>query len=211
MRVDRKKIKDITTIRTVADLLKAVEQSMKNFNDISLWWRGQPDYSWNLKPKLYRQKKYISNESNLALNFRRQARVRHTNYPDKEDLAFWLFLMQHYGLPTRLLDWSESPLVALYFAVNIKKKDNEDAALWGLDATLLNKYQIDIKGICLADATEINVQVKKAFGEHPNPKKKKDMELSKKILALSPDQFDIRHFVQSSTFTIHGQKTPLNK
>lgn len=40
----------------------------------------------------------------------------------------WLMLMQHYGAPTRLLDWSESPYVSLYFAV-IDCAPN-DAALW---------------------------------------------------------------------------------
>jgi len=52
----------------------------------------------------------------------------------------WLFLMQHYGVPTRLLDWSESPLVALYFAVDSSSEHfDSDAALWVLFPTRLNK------------------------------------------------------------------------
>ena len=51
----------------------------------------------------------------------------------------WLFLMQHYGVPTRLLDWSESPLVGLYFAVEDEKELDNDAALWALKPSELNK------------------------------------------------------------------------
>ena len=52
----------------------------------------------------------------------------------------WLFLMQHFGVPTRLLDWSESPLVGLYFAVeDIANEGNHDGALWLLHPSELNK------------------------------------------------------------------------
>jgi hypothetical protein len=61
-----------------------------------------------------------------------------TQHAPKESFD-WLFLMQHYGVPTRLLDWTESPLVALYFALNDETVKDRNAALWALRPTELNK------------------------------------------------------------------------
>jgi len=56
-----------------------------------------------------------------------------------KDSFDWMFLMQHYGVPTRLLDWTESPLTALYFAVSDKLTEESDGALWSLKPTELNR------------------------------------------------------------------------
>lgn len=53
----------------------------------------------------------------------------------------WIFLMQHYRVPTRLLDWTESPLAALWFAVNSSDSEDmkSDGAFWCLAPLSLNK------------------------------------------------------------------------
>ena len=57
--------------------------------------------------------------------------------PTPSSLLDWLFIMQHYGVPTRLLDWTESPLVASYFACNTHL--DEDGAIWIIRPVELNK------------------------------------------------------------------------
>lgn len=100
-----------------------------------IWYRGQANKSWNLSPSLLRDPHSLAEEQTLIKRFKQNASMLLSRIPSND--FEWLFMMQHYGIPTRLLDWSESPLVALYFA--IRESANEDGVLWALLPVELNR------------------------------------------------------------------------
>ena len=89
----------------------------------------------------------------------------------------WLFVMQHHGLPTRLLDWTESPLVALYFALGDDGAvaGNVDGCLWGLSPFELNRVAIPDEPsgdvACLGEDDHLNFYLPKQIQRQRQPLK----------------------------------------
>lgn len=117
----------------------------------TLIWRGQSDYEWTLSTSLSRQlrtfdPKHATNwdqlENSAISYFMDRAAGLLEVVPDEHDLLAWLAFMQHYGAPTRLLDWSLSPFVAVYFAYEYPK--DADAALYALDYYLARRINVRV-------------------------------------------------------------------
>jgi len=110
-----------------------------------VWFRGHARSDWLLVPSLARKKKHLQAESALIKRFMQNA-VPHLN-PAPINEWEWIFLMQHHRAPTRLLDWTESPLAALYFVVSELNHYKKDGTLWCLDPIALNRdiANIDFK------------------------------------------------------------------
>lgn len=107
----------------------------------STLYRGLPRASYHLETTLSRNSKGKAPvvEEPILRNFAKYASI---DDPSLDD-SVWrrLIIGQHHGLPTRLLDWTYSPLVALHFATSgesLAEMEDEDCAVWAIDIEELN-------------------------------------------------------------------------
>jgi FRG domain len=121
--VTKKNLIDIDSVSTLVQFVEEVGGRYHIF-------RGQQQ-DHPLLPKIARgalKGDFLAQEQRLLREFK----IRSTPYVDtaKRDDWDWLAIGQHYGMATRLLDWSANPLCALWFAVKDGPKDNEDGVVW---------------------------------------------------------------------------------
>lgn len=115
-----------------------------------LWHRGCADFAaHHLSPTLYRHPTTKDAAELLKLEVKMLSRFRQRSIPFvraplRDDDWERLFFMQHFGIPTRLLDWTENPFVAMYFALTPHPVDaTADSAVWILDPVAWNQKSLD--------------------------------------------------------------------
>ena len=189
------------TINSLEDVIKASKLATQNMTTNAWWWRGLPDENYSLLPGVLREQIDLVLESDKSMIFMQGALARHEKCPRKEEFSRWLFLMQHHGLKTRLMDWTLSPFIALFFV--IWKEQEKCGSLCALNPGILNENQYGKHDIPLPHADEVIKITSQAFSPGPHE--------NDKIIALSPDQVDPRMLLQFSRFTIHGGLTPLDQ
>ncbi len=192
-------------VNSVVEYVAAVDRLISEWTPkgedwyVQPWFRGHGDAAWALEPGAYRQPRgtrasdrdYYT-ESELLSQFKLRAPMFLERIPASD--WEWLFLMQHYGLTTRLLDWTDGSLIALYFAV----RDNDgttDAAVWAMSPWWLNKqttgkYDLFRADDPLANGLAPRADAKPLRGRLP--------------LAIRPVHANARIVAQRGAFTIHG-------
>lgn len=97
----------------------------------SLAFRGLSDASYQLDTTLIRLRgRYDQLEKHLIRNFSKYA---HRDVVERDSSWHWLSVAQHHGLPTRLMDWTHSPLIATHFTTANTEKFDVDGAVWCID------------------------------------------------------------------------------
>lgn len=167
------------------------------------WVRGHEDATWQLVPSVWREfGKRPNAEVNSFYHFRNDAIAIRSRCPEYHDSLGWLTLMQHFGLPTRLLDWSRSLAVAGYFCVFNERYFDRSGAIWLLNPGLLNQYLGSQRtpSLALLDNPAVSNLAKMA-SEYSDYS---DMVLSTLVPATHE-----RLSQQRGVFTIHGGPQPL--
>ncbi|MFM0086725.1 FRG domain-containing protein [Paraburkholderia sediminicola] len=177
-----------------------------------LWFRGAGKITYKLLPGLYRhaKKKTAAEIAILERDTMIRFRQRSIPFSDKSLVDDWdaLFFMQHYRVPTRLLDWTENPFIAFYFSVMsakfaVGKGDalnfKDDAAVWVLDPVRWNRHALSHQsydgGILVTKDPEIK-------GYQPAPSFSK---MNNHAVALYGAHNSPRIVAQRGVFTVFGQ------
>jgi hypothetical protein len=170
-------------------------------SDDTFWFRGHYDVQHTLVPSALRDPTLAARRKalNLMPEFTRVAEMKLPRPPHRDEKMEWAQLAQHYGLPTRLLDWTESATTALFFAC---LRGHLDGLVFVLNPVDLNRVSYPGRPRIL------------------DPQNKGDCEIIRRYLALGPQaskrgRFPIavnpvwnseRLMMQRGVFTLHGSR-----
>lgn len=187
-----------TEIRDLQALIDTVDSVANSFRT-EVWWRGHAIAEWVLQPGVFRGTHPDGYERTVSTRFLLRARARHPSCPADGDWPGWLFLMQHYRLPTRLLDWTESALMAAYFAV--REHRDKAGSLIAMSPIILNEALSAERGL-------LSTGHKLALPLFLPPFRSEAQDVDR-VAALVGAETNIRMLVQHSVFTLHGSAKPI--
>lgn len=138
-------------------------------------------------------------EGHLLRNLKKYA---HINAAPGNSIWNWLAVAQHHGLPTRLLDWTYSPYVALHFATIRLDSYNEDGIIWGINYVESNQFLPEkLKGIIQTEGSNI-FTVEMLDMACKSLKELEDLREEDYLLFLEPPSLDQRIVNQHALFSL---------
>jgi hypothetical protein len=168
------------------------------------WFRGHASLTWTLTPSALR---YASVEArtkalNLLRDFKRYAHIKLPHPPPGRDEELqWVQQARHFGLPTRLLDWTRNAGIALYFACEeATKKNDMDGAVFILNPEDLNR-EADPKNARILDAHSDADRIVR-YLRLSGARNRRGL----KTVAINPVWNSERIVLQQGTFTLHGSR-----
>ena len=172
------------------------------------WFRGVAKSSYLPIPKLI-WKNAIKTEGSLEHSFL----VSYKPYTENQLLNSWevFALMQHHGIPTRLLDWSESALVALYFALTSEPSSTSYRVVWVMNPYSLNEETIGDSAIycpaVIRDKNIVNGDKECNLDSYLPPNLEPDSALVRPSypIAIHSSRNIRRASSQQGCFTVHGK------
>lgn len=196
----------IDTLDGVKNLIFEQERNQDNgrFRS-SFFYRGMPDASFDLSTSLIRNcgAKAIELEMHLLENF-----IKYVSIEDptiNESIWKAMIVGQHHGLPTRLLDWTHSSLVALHFAEtesDLSNLDKHDCVIWRIDAREINQ-KLPPKYKSVLEQKRTFIFSLKLFSECANSITEYDQDMENhSLVMLEPPSIDQRIVNQYSFFTL---------
>ena len=214
------------TVNSLVDIIEIIKQNFDPEREI--WFRGQPSFEYELVPFAFRNPKYDEYSANYEFQLQ---------FPEEKNkcstMFDWLTILQHYGIPTRLLDWSRNLFVGLFFACsssNIEK--DSDGSLFAFDPlfygggfyetdnqeveiisqltnmTNLESFGYDTKVKNLMNLTDLEYSIQNKKTQLIDIRNNGDdvSFMLENILPVKPKKIFHQITVQDSVFTIHGGK-----
>lgn len=220
----KRKASGIESLTDMFDLLGKTQPA----SEYTHLYRGHPDNTYLLQPSIFRKKEYRRVERNVL---RELIALQPNEFRDDKGSFEQLVRMQHYGLPTRLLDLTFNPLVALYFTCSKDKKKDGEFIRLEVRKSSIRHFDSDAVS-CVANLSNLFVQERNQLRILKSTTALNDSEAGQRLLryirsekpyflpkiqlsslmniyAVRPKQTNRRILAQQGAFLIFGLKSLL--